>query len=143
MSYAADSNMTQQFKSTGWSVEIPSNWIGEQEDTCASFWSNRGVGALQLSAYQRDIHAVTDSELYAVAQDELIENITPQAANCGDFVGLTISYGTAGKFWRKWWLRSDSLFIYVTYNCDDQDRDIEAVTVDHILSTLKTMTPAE
>ena len=129
--------MIQQFESAWWSIELPTGWVGGREDTCASFWSENGVGALQISAYYRDAVAVTDSELYDFAKDELIEGATPQDSNCGEFNGITVSFFNGQKFWRKWWLRSDSLLLYVTYSCDVTDRTVESETVNRILTTLK------
>jgi hypothetical protein len=65
----------------------------------------------------------------------------PKHVVFGQNTGISISYVTENARWREWWLRSNDLIIYVTYNVDievdDAVTQIEKDTIDHILCSLK------
>jgi hypothetical protein len=53
------------------------------------------------------------------------------------FGGLQVSFSENRRYWRKWWLRKDSLLLFVTYNCAAEDQDAEVSEVDELIATLK------
>ena len=128
--------MRQEYKSAWWSVELPDNWEAEQGEDCATFTSQRGVGALQISAYRRDAEIVTDEDLLDFAEDELVEGANLNSVSFGEFVGLETSYFADESFLRKLWLRSGSLLLFVTYTCAAEERTVEAEGVSQILNSL-------
>lgn len=129
--------MPNQYKSSWWSIELLSEWNAEEEESSVSISAEHGVGALQISAYRHDGEAVTDEDLNDFAEDELVGAIIPQDVSCGDFRGIAISYVKDESFWRKMWLRSGSLLLYVTYNCAAEDQAIEVESVNRMLNSLK------
>ena len=119
---------------------MPSGWYSKEEEDCVTFSADRGIGALQISSYRRENEIVTDEDLYNFAENELVEAITPERVSCGDFDGITISYDEDETFWRKFWLRSNSLLLYVTYNCDLKSKIVELAYINLMLSSLKAET---
>ena len=128
--------MRQKYKSAWWSVELPDNWEAEQDEDCATFTSERGVGALQISAYRRDDEIVTDEDLLDFAEDDLVEGENSQSVSFGEFVGLETSYFANEGFSRKLWLQSGSLLLFITYNCAAEERTVETEDVNLILKSL-------
>ena len=135
--------MAQEYKSSWWVVELPSDWSAEEDDNCVTLSAERGVGAFQISAYRRDSESVTDEDLNDFAEDELSVGIIPQDVSCGDFRGIAISYAADERFWRKLWLRSGSLLLYVTYNCGVKEQAVEIESVNRMLSSLKSRVSGE
>lgn len=128
--------MRRKYKSAWWSVEPPDDWEAEPDEDCVTFTSERGVGALQISVYRRDSKSVTDEDLFEFAEDELFAAEKPQSISCGEFVGFEISYFLNENFWRKLWLRSGSLLLFVTYNCAADKSTVETEDVNQILESL-------
>jgi hypothetical protein len=128
--------MTKEYKSLWWSIEIPSDWSAEEEEDCVTFTADRGVGALQISAYRREGESVTDMDLNDLAEDELIDDIIPENVSWGDFNGIAISYVEGERFWRKLWLRAASLLLYMTYNCNMKEQAAEVESLNLMLSSL-------
>ena len=129
--------MAKEYKSSWWAVMLPSDWSAEEEEDCVTLSAERGVGAMQISAYRRDGEPVTNEDLNDLAGDELTDGPIPQNVSCGDFRGIAVSNFSDERFWRKFWLRSGSLLLYVTYNCAAEDRAAEVEAVNQMLSSLK------
>ena len=128
--------MRRKYKSAWWSVEFPDDWEAEPDEDCVTFTSERGVGALQISAYRRAGENVTHKDLLEFAENDLAEVESPQNVSFGEFVGFEISYFSDENFWRKLWLRSGSLILFVTYTCAAEEREVETEDVNHILESL-------
>ena len=58
------------------------------------------------------------------------------AANAGAFSGVSGRYKEDGAAVREWYLGSDSLLLYVTYVCDEDDAGLDDASVDELLGTL-------
>jgi hypothetical protein len=129
--------MPREYEASWWAIELPPGWNAENEEDCVNFSAEHGVGALQISAYRHDGEPITDDDLNDFAEDELIDGTTPEDVSYGDFGGIAISYVEADRFWRKLWLRSGSLLLYVTYNCVAEDQAAEVESVNRMLSSLK------
>jgi hypothetical protein len=129
--------MPREYQSSWWTIELASGWNAENEEGCVTFSAEHGVGALQISAYRHDDETVTEDDLNDLAEDELIDGTSPEDVSWGDFRGVTISYVEASSFWRKLWLRSGSLLLYVTYNCAAENHAVEIEFVNRMLRSLK------
>ena len=119
-------------------MEVESGWAAECDADCVSFWRENGVGALQISAYKHSSGTISDGELRNLLKDEIPESAVPQCITCGEFVGVEIDYVTEGIFWRKLWLTHGPLLVFITYNSDGEDNNVERQAVDEMLSSLKT-----
>jgi hypothetical protein len=124
------------YKSSWWSVELPSGWLGRDDDECVTFVHVDGVGALQISAYGSGNTEVTDDDLQEFSRDEMKENLGVERVSYGEFVGLGICERTVAGYWRKYWLRARSVLLFVTYTCNIENEGIEDYDVGRILNSL-------
>jgi len=124
-----------KYVSTNWSLNLAEGWVSEFDDDCHTFYHPEGVGALQISAYTIET-PVTDEDLIEnTGLDE--DGIAHLGKNdWGQFHGYQLIYGVDNTFWRKWWLRNGNVLLFVTYNCDAQDTDIESTTINNIMASL-------
>lgn len=126
-----------EFNSEWWSVQIPDDWIVEQDDTCTSVFSESGVGALQLSAARNSNGPATDDDLRDFAKEHLDASAPIKPLACGAFTGFYLHYSTDDLYQRQWWLRSGDTVVLATYTSDLEDAGKEYALVDSILKTLK------
>ncbi len=127
-----------QYQSTFWKINYPTEWVVEKHPECVSFYAEDGFGALQLSAYLKD-EKVTKADL-----DELINDEIPQETQINDieleaFTGIAAEFQYENHFWRTWILRKNKLLLYVTYNCEFEDRQLERAIVNQIVNSLKSI----
>ncbi|MEM7635092.1 MAG: hypothetical protein AAF299_11065 [Pseudomonadota bacterium] len=78
-----------------------------------------------------------DADLLDFAVDDLAHGTKPHPVTLGGFSGFEISYEAKQTWWRIWYLRSQKLMIFATYNCDLQHAGNEDSQVDEMLATLK------
>lgn len=127
-----------QYQSTFWKIDYPADWVVEKHPECVSFYAEDGFGALQFSAYLKD-EKVTKADL-----DELINDEIPRETQINDieletFTGIAAEFEYENHFWRTWILRKNKLLLYVTYNCEFEDRQIEREIVNQIVNSLKSI----
>jgi hypothetical protein len=134
--------MTHEFITAWWSIQIAIGWLSEQEDECATFWREDGVGALQISAHSHDSGSVPADDLEDFTKGEFPDGAALKPIRCGQFVGVGVDYVADGKFWRKRWVHQGPLLLFVTYNSDVDDRAVEFEAVNEMLATLKQATDA-
>ena len=127
--------MKRRFGRETWSLGIADGWHGRHDPDCATIVAVPEVGALQISAFFND-SAVTDADLREFAAEHLEAGAISRKVTLGDFVGFTIAFGTKDEFWREWYLRNGGQMLFVTYNCDADQRGIEDEAVDEMLATL-------
>lgn len=123
-----------------WELALPAGWIAEFDDEVHTVCREDGVGALQIGVFVKD-SVVTVDDL-----EEFSEEDRARAGDIADYgheglTGISITMRKDSNFWRLWFLRAGSHMFYVTYNCDDADRNLEIAEVEHIVGTLR-MRPA-
>lgn len=133
----------KEFKSTWWSIELLPGWYAEREDGCTTISSEEGLGALQVSAYHHDGEPVSGKDLSEASKGEYPESLSVLDHRLGTFTGLHVSFSENGTYWRKWWLRKDSLLLFVTYNCSVENQIAEYAAVNQMVATLKPKTPVD
>lgn len=131
-----------EFESTWWSIELLPGWRAECEDSCTTISSEKGVGALQVSAYHHEGESVSEKDLSEFSEGEYPEGVEVKEYDSGALSGLHVSFSENGRYWRKWWLRKDSLLLFVTYTCEVENRDSEIENVDQMIAALKPKAPA-
>ena len=129
--------MISRFDSKCWSIEVPEDWHVEQEPVCTSITPKRGVGALQLSAYQNEAACISKEDLLEFALEEGLDSIPFENVKNGDFEGLAMEYHEDKSYWRKAWLRNENVLLYVTYSCLKDHETIEKSVVEAMLLSLK------
>jgi len=127
------------FRSQSWAVDVPPPWTAHDVEHCIEITRPEGTGALHISAARKQ-SPVADPDLRAFAEEEVPSGTSLESASAGDFVGVRAEYvdWRDSRFWKKWWLRSGSLMLYVTYTCARGDEHIEEDDVERILSSLAT-----
>jgi hypothetical protein len=124
------------FNSLWWSVELPQDWQGHSEGACVTFQAKPPCGALQISAARRNGEIVTDQDLREFAKDRQDPTAQPNRVIFGAFSGLSASCLKGGMFWVEWWLRSEELMMYVTYNVAQGNESKEFNVVQSILASM-------
>jgi hypothetical protein len=124
------------FTSPFWSVSLPPTWQGESDPECATFVSDKRLGALQISSARKD-GGVTDDDLHDFAGEHLANGAKTKPVTAGAFTGFTFAYGDGENYWRKWFLRHGSLAVFVTYNCPVKHMHQEDPAVEAIVGSLK------
>lgn len=125
-----------EYSSTYWKIKYPADWPVEKHDDTISFVADNGVGALQISAYLKD-GKVTDDDLKELIEDEIPPDSKPVTFELEDFRGLAAEFRFAGHFWRMWLLTKEKLLLYITYNCEFTDREVERELADKMINSLK------
>ena len=99
------------------------------------------MGALQISAYSKIGGEITEEELRESAEGFVGKHgggtTGLESVSFNDFSGFHQSYTTPEEHWRQWFLRAWSTGLFITYNCDAQDRGVEDGAIEQILSSLK------
>jgi hypothetical protein len=126
------------YRSAWWSVELPPNWHGNPDADCATFRADHRSfgGVLQISAAHKDTGIVTDQDLKEFAQDRLVAGAPFDCVRFGERSGFTTRYRKDGLSWQEWWLRSEHLMIYATYNVVSEKEAAERDDIVSILSSL-------
>jgi hypothetical protein len=129
------------YKSAWWSVELPPSWRGYPDADCTSFRAHTSDGGvLQISAACKDTGIVTDQDLQEFAHDRLIADSPFDTVRFRECSGFTTRYCKNGFSWQEWWLKSEHLMIYATYNIVSESECSEQDEVISILSSLANLT---
>lgn len=124
------------YRSEWWSIDLPANWSGHPDDACSTFRAQPSLGVLQISAARKDTGLVSEDDLREFAADRIAPGVPIEHASFPTFSGFTASHRKSGLLWKEWWLRSEHLMVYATYNVDQNDAAAEQVVVSMILSSL-------
>ena len=121
------------FTSGSWSIEIPGDWSVES-GTPVSIVRRDGVGALQITSTQKTTGSITKEDV-----DELVAGEAGKTDNVsfGAFQGVTLEHVSEGRFLQKWWLVRDSLLLFLTYNCQEKDQEIDQLSIRQMLGSLQ------
>lgn len=131
---------TYIFKAPKWSIQLEKNWELNPDEEFYSFFNPEGYGVLTISCYTKDT-TITNEDIIELIEFSDEEKLHLGRVKFGDFEGLTLIYmneeNNFWRFWKKFWLRNNKLLLFVTYNCDDNDKDYETKAISKMLSSLK------
>jgi hypothetical protein len=129
-----------RFDGVWWSVSVPTGWIAQGEEKCATFRGTPPLGILQISSARKDVGPITDDDLREFAAEEVGTGESLMEVSYGSFSGFAAVLRRGDLIWRQWWLRSGTLMIYATYNVS-QHKEADAVSeqefVERILRSLE------
>ena len=134
--------MSERFETANFTVDLRAGWRSRQNTPTAVFHTPHGHGALHLSVHHME-GEVSDAELQAFAACRINASAGPKQIQSGAFRGQTLRYATHGAYWREWYLRSGTVIVYATYNCDPENEGKEDAAVDRILESLRLQVPTE
>ena len=127
--------VTSQFGRETWALVVPEGWRAQHEPACATLVGPDDIGAFQVSAYFRESD-VLDGDLRDFASEHLDAGVQPTATRAGDFTGFEIAFSDSESCWRHWYLRNGRQMLFVTYNCDLDQKGTEDGPVLEILGSL-------
>lgn len=110
-------------------------WGREYEEGCLTIYHPNGVGALQISAYSKDSE-VTEEDLKDLASDRIESGAEVAPAKLGEFTGFTLAFRVDNTFWQHWYVSSFNEALFITYNCEVEDREHEISQIKDMVATL-------
>jgi hypothetical protein len=121
-----------------WELDLAAGWEAEADEYCVTIYQLDGAGALQLSASRRRDGSLVE------AKDELARANLPLLlrdwlgdVTCGDFQGYQLVYSENEVFWRKFFLADGRTGLFITYNCNKFEKDLELEAVNMMLASLR------
>jgi hypothetical protein len=124
-------------------IEIPSSYTYEDDGDNLNIYSETEVvGATHVTSYYISEH------YDFVPKEELIEFISSINSSdnkeYSDVIECTSEYCYAeftnyGTFWRVWVLFSNGKAVFISYNCDKLDMNVEKGIIDNIIKSIVTM----
>ena len=119
-----------------WCLMLPTEWHAENEDEIIRIVDQDDVGEIEITTLHKQSGNVMPAEIQDMALEESPEVSQWKATNAGAFSGVSGHYTEDGAAVREWYLGSDSLLLYVTYVCDEDDAGLDEASVDELLGTL-------
>lgn len=112
-----------------WSLEVSDEWSVTEDPECLSLTLS-DEGALQISSARKHDGFVTPHDLL-ICQEERQLWGGWRPVQCGEFDGIAYDYTQDQIAWRRWFLRSGPILLFVTYNGtpDAAEREGEAVSI--------------
>lgn len=131
--------MQYLYQSTLWQLTVLPPWRAQKVEQSVEITQPEGTGALHISEARKQDGVVSESDLRSTAAKDLPQDVELLACSFGGFTGLSASYAAlhTGIFWKKWWLRSGAVMLYVTYNCSRGDEEYELDQAEALLAGLK------
>lgn len=126
-----------KFCSNWWSVHLPTKWQTKEDKECVTLLGDHFQSALQISSARKESSVVTDEDIKDFANGRISDTVTFHRVDFGFFCGFYSERIEAGIFWREWWLRSEKLLIFASYNVDEQFKASETAIVDGIIKSLR------
>jgi hypothetical protein len=127
----------EKYTSQFWEIALADGWEAERSKHCVTICHPDGVGALQVSGYQKPKGEVTRGDLLGAAdlEPDIQKHLGEQ--KWGVFEGFQLVYSANNTFWRKWWLGAGKILIFVTYNCELDKQEVELSAVNSMVSSLR------
>ena len=130
--------ITMLYETDVWLLKMMPGWEATKDEECITFAKiDSGFGAFQISCYVKVNGFVTDEELEDFAEGDSLDGADVEKVNFPIFTGIYARHVTGANYWRRWWLRSGSVMIYATYNCEAVHKDVEQEDVNQMIMTLK------
>lgn len=130
----------RKYKNQYWSVNVPTLWDAEYsvDEQADIVYDNNGIGELFISTiYQEE--GVSEEQLEAMASEHINADAEIDDVECGDFTGITVSYIKESEYWCEWYLCSDNVLLFISYNCNDDNAEEDEDVVESILDSLEVL----
>lgn len=119
-----------------WTLKLPQNWSVSNEEDCVTFSGTPDLGALQVSAREKEIPVDNDDlREFATQRCDPESRLHPIAI--GSLVGYYAQSLQDDTLWREWWLRSGNIMVYITYNIEESAAGAEDDILEDMLSSLR------
>lgn len=128
---------TQLVGTDAWVLELPEDWSVEEDEEGLVISDPDGVGVLEISTLERDDGDVSSEELDAFAAELIEAGVARQKASLGPFKGWLYAHQDEDSWLREWFLSCGGLFLYVTYQCDMDNKGLDDEAIDGILAGIE------
>ncbi|HUH36486.1 MAG TPA: hypothetical protein VL027_00925 [Spongiibacteraceae bacterium] len=121
-----------------WVVDIPPEWIVEQEDDSVLIGDADGVGVIEISTLLAE-----SADTGGPDTEALFSQLSPVPGRATQLAGLPGLYATFeddDQHVRQWCVGNSKLVLVVSYCCDPDDAGMDDSAVDAILDTLSIAT---
>jgi hypothetical protein len=126
-----------EYKAEWWSIDMLPEWEVSEDAECDSFFASPQIGVLQVSAAKKPTGSVTLEDIAEFAYDSKTPREAIRPVSALHASGLYAEYEQAGHYWREWWLKGESVLVFVTYNVALAHKDSERAAVDALISSLR------
>lgn len=119
-----------------WTLALPPEWWAEAEEASILIGDHDDVGCIEISTLCKDEGVFAQEELRTIARQEAEQSADWREATLGDFTGVTAQFSEEEAAIREWYVACDSLMLFITYSCDEENRGMDDAAVDQLLDTL-------
>jgi len=124
------------YKAKYWLLNIPSLWDAEFSDDTDVIYDNAGIGEIVISTVYQE-NGISDGQLEEMASEHVDTDSMLDDVVLGDFSGIAVSFEEGGEYWCEWYLRSENILLFVSYNCAVKDFEVDEDVVESILESLE------
>lgn len=126
----------QTYKTQYWLLNVPALWDAEADNETDVIYDNAGVGELVISTLYQD-EGISDEQLEAMASEHIDSDAMIDDVVVGDFSGIAVSFEQDAEYWCEWYLRSENVLLFISYNCDAKNAEVDEDVVESILESLE------
>jgi len=125
-----------------WTLALPPEWWAQAEEDSILIGDQDDVGCIEISTLHKEEGAFAQDMVRSIAQQEAEQQLDWRSVVLGEFAGVTASYVQEGSAVREWYVVNESLMLFITYSCAEDNRGMDDAAVDEILETLMVGEPA-
>jgi hypothetical protein len=119
-----------------WCLLLPPEWQAEQEDGLVLITDVDQIGEITISTLCKAEGAISATEIAEMASTESPEITQWRAATVGAFNGVEGDFIEAQTAVREWYVAAGQVLLYITYDCEIDNRGMDDAAVDELLNTL-------
>lgn len=134
--------IVKRYIADNWQIDVPSNWQHQEEEDRIMFYDPVSNGALVISSFRED-EPINDDYLEDMLEDHLDADAQLYDENCGDFSGVSCCYDDEQEYWCEWYVFTENVMLFVTYNCPLEHAGEEDDVIDSMLESLTLITKTE
>ena len=119
-----------------WTLALPPEWWAESEEDSILVGDQDHVGCIEISTLHKEEGIFDAQSAREIASTETEQPLNWQPTSLGEFAGVVSSYVEDGVAIREWYVVNGSVLLFITYSCDEENRDMDDAAVNEMLDTL-------
>ena len=119
-----------------WCVLLPPEWRAEHDDGLVLITDVDQIGEITISTLCKAEGPISATEISEMASTESPEITQWHAVTVGAFNGVAGDFIEAQTAVREWYVAAGQVILYITYDCEMDNRGMDDAAVDELLSTL-------